>query len=104
MAVSLLIGNHWTPETASRYVLRGESPTPKKLASVALRVTTAGRLREAGFAVVHTTGKIKDSPHVSVVFPAVRPFDEFEVPWPPAVSERFGACFTGDGERGGAAA
>jgi len=97
--VSLLMGNDWTLESASRYVLMGDDPDSKRLKRVALRWTTAGQLREAGFGVVHTPGKIKGGPHVSVVYPSFRPLDEHTVPWPPGVSNTFVACFTGYDER-----
>lgn len=98
VAVSLLVGSDWTKESASKYVLRGESPTRRRLARVALRHTTAGALRAAGFAVVHTTGRVRGNPHVSVVWPATRPLQEQLVPWPSEVSARFDACFTGENE------
>lgn len=96
--ISLLRGNDWTAESASRYILRGEDPDQRKLRRVALRQTTAGQLRAAGFGVVHTPGRFRNGPHVSVVYPDSRPLEEHTIPWPPEVSERFVACFAGHEE------
>lgn len=95
--VSLLIGR-WSVEDATRYVLMGNSPTRPQLNRAAVRHTVVGRLREAGFAVVHTPGRIKGGPHVSIVWPADEPLAHPEVPWPPEVSEVFDLCFNGRGE------
>jgi hypothetical protein len=97
--VSLLLGKDWTPESASRYILMGQDPDPKKLRKVTLRWTTAGQLRAAGFGVVHTPGRVKGGPHVSAVYPSNHPLHEHTVPWPPGVPEQFVACFTGYKER-----
>lgn len=99
--ISLLVGDDWTAESASRYILMGRDPDPKRLRSVTLRLTTAGRLRAAGFGVVHTPGKVKGGPHVSVVYPGDRPLYEHTTPWPPEAAEQFVACFAGYHEPGG---
>lgn len=98
--VSLLIGR-WSVEDATRYVLMGNSPTRPQLNRAAVRHTKVGRLREAGFAVVHTPGRIKGGPHASVVWPANQPLAHPEVPWPSEVSEAFEVCFNraGEGDR-----
>ena len=95
--VSLLIGR-WSVEDATRYVLMGIPPTRKQLNRAVVRLTQVGRLREAGFAVIHTPGRIKGGPHVSVVWPADEPLAHPEVPWPPEVSEAFDLCFNEGGE------
>lgn len=91
----MLIGDHWTVESASVYVYRGKAVPPRKLAGAAIRVTTAGRLRAAGFAVVHTPGDIVNGPHVSIVWPDSNPLDQQTVPWSADVSALFDACFNG---------
>lgn len=48
-------------ETATRYVLRWEEPTEQQLNRSRLRRTTAGALRAAGFAVVHTPGRAREN-------------------------------------------
>ena len=95
--ISLLIGR-WSVEDATRYVLMGNSPTRRQLDRAVVRHTMVWRLREAGFAVVHTPGRIKGGPHVSVVWPADEPLARPEVPWPPEVSEVFELCFNEGGE------
>jgi hypothetical protein len=97
-AISMLIGEQWTVEDACKYVTGGRLMSQRKLAGAALRRTTAGKLREAGFAVVHTPGVIKDGPHVSVVWPGDDPLEYQAVPWTDEVSARFDACFAGNEE------
>ena len=91
--VSMLIGGDWTIEAACAYVSVGQSLSPRKLERAGLRHTTAGRIRGAGFAVVHTPGAIKDGPHVSIVWPDTNPLERQDIPWPDEVSARFDACF-----------
>jgi hypothetical protein len=95
--VSLLLGE-WSVEDATRYVLMGNPPTRGQLSRAAMRLTSAGKLRRAGFAVVHTPGRIKGGPHVSVIWPANDPLNDARVPWPPEVSERFDSCFNEEGK------
>ena len=97
-AVSMLIGDQWTVEEACTYVYGGRQPSPRKLERAGLRITTAGRLRDAGFAVVHTPGAIKDGPHVSIVWPGDDPLEYQAVPWPDEASALFDACFDGNEE------
>lgn len=60
-----------------------------------VRYTTARRLREAGFAVIHTCGpKGEGYGHVSVVWPAANPLDGPNPNWPTPVQAAFAACFT----------
>lgn len=56
---------------------------------------TALRLREAGFAIVHTPGRIRGGVHATVVWPADDPLNHQEVPWPPGVPALFDECFNG---------
>jgi hypothetical protein len=91
-AMSVLKAEGWSLEQVSSYVRR-LPPTPDVLARAGLRQTTAGKLRKAGFAVVHTPGKIANGPHVSVVWPASRPFEQQDPDWPDEVSTRFDSCF-----------
>ncbi len=95
-AVSVLMAADWTLEEVSTYVRRGQRPTMSELRRAALRRTTAHKLRDAGFAVVHTPGAIVDGPHVSVVWPCTDPFHHQEASWEDGVPEAFDACFNGD--------
>ncbi len=79
-------------EAAVRYVLP-EPPTQSQLRRGQTRLTTAGRLREAGFAVVHTPGPVRNDEHCTVVWPDSDPVSAPQVPWPPEVSARFDSCF-----------
>jgi hypothetical protein len=84
-------------EEATRYVLRRE-PTDKDLQKACIRRTTAGALRRAGFAVVHTPGRVSDSVHCTVAWPAADPLESSQVPWPPEVSAAFDSCFNEEEE------
>lgn len=65
-----------------------------KIARAGRRQTTAGKIRAAGLAVVHTPGKrIKNGLHVSIVWPPHDPIHVQQTPWPPDVSTSFAACF-----------
>lgn len=92
-AISMLIGEHWTVKDACIYVSAGRTPTESRLSRAGLRRTTAGRIRAAGFAVVHTPGLAKEGPHVSIVWPDEDPLERQDVPWPDEISARFDACF-----------
>lgn len=60
-----------------------------------VRYTTAQRLRDAGFAVIHTCGPAGEGyGHVSVVWPPANPLDEPDRNWPTAVQDDFDTCFT----------
>lgn len=71
-------------------------PVPEQdVARAGIRRTTAGELRAAGFAVVHTCGRRGESNgHVSVIWPADQPLERRRADWPPKVQEAFAACFT----------
>jgi hypothetical protein len=88
----MLVGEHWTVAAACEYVLGGRQPAPRKLERAGIRRTTAGRLRAAGIAVVHTPGISKEGPHVSIVWPDDAPLDRQDVPWPSEISSLLGAC------------
>lgn len=90
--VSMLRGRLSTLEACEYASVRGPL-TEAALARAGVRYTTAGRLREKGLAVIHSPGKIKDGPHVSVVWPDDNPLETQVAPWPPGVSELFEACF-----------
>jgi hypothetical protein len=98
LGVSLLMGEQ-TAEEALRYVLQGNSPTRQQLSQAVTRLTSVGKLRKAGFAVVHTPGRVAHGIHVSVVWPGADPLNRQDVPWPGAVSELFDSCF--NEKRGG---
>jgi hypothetical protein len=55
---------------ATQYVLQGKEPTERQLVKARIRRTTAGELRHAGFAVVHTPGRVLDSAHCTVAWTA----------------------------------
>lgn len=93
--VSLLRGK-WTARDATIY--RFSHPTPGQLARAVVRCTTAGKLRSAGFAVLHTPGALENGPHVSVVWPADNPMERQDIPWPKEVADRFTKCFDGDAD------
>lgn len=98
LGVSLLRGP-LSLEEAARHVLRRE-PTESDLAKSRVRRTTVASLRTAGFAVVHTPGKISDSPHCTIAWPSADPIEKPQVPWPREVSERFEGCFNKEEEGG----
>lgn len=73
----------------------GNPAHPADVAAASVRYTTAGRLRAAGFAVVHTPGPAgEQGGHASVVWPDANPLDEQDPKWPLGVQEAFAACFT----------
>lgn len=86
-------------EEATRHVLRRE-PTDSDLRKSRIRRTTAAVLRAAGFAVVHTPGRVLHSPHCTIVWPDADPIETPQVPWPAEVSERFEECFNDKGGEG----
>jgi hypothetical protein len=85
-------------EEAAQYVLQGEQPTERQLLKSRIRRTTAKALRQAGFAVVHTPGRILASAHCTVAWPDRNPLEAPLVPWPAEVSERFDSCFNEERE------
>jgi hypothetical protein len=98
LGLSVLMGA-WTPEDALRFVLPpGQAPTRAQLQAAVVRLTKAGKLREAGFAVVHTPGRVKPGKHASVVWPDDDPLAGPEVPWPAEMSEKFDSCFNDERE------
>lgn len=99
VGLSLLVGRV-DVEEAARYVLLGQPPTRGQLSRAVVRLTTAGRLRKAGFAVIHTPGRVKPGKHATVVWPDDDPLTRPEVPWPADVSEAFNSCFNEGGEGG----
>ncbi len=62
------------------------------------RVTTVGKLRSAGFRVVHSPTKANRL-HVSVFPPVTRAGEQAE--WDDEVAKQFNACFTEDEGGGG---
>lgn len=94
--LSIFVG-HLSAEDATRLRLEatGQEPTARQLRDAAARHATALRLREAGFAVVHTPGRIRGGAHATVVWPADDPLNHQEVPWPPGVPALFDECFNG---------
>jgi hypothetical protein len=62
---------------------RGDPVAPQDVARAGVHYATAGDLRRAGFAVVHTPGrKGEGNGHVSIVWPDANPLDEQESAWP----------------------
>ncbi|MCG5219402.1 hypothetical protein [Streptosporangium sp. KLBMP 9127] len=95
--VSLLTGR-LSVEEASRY--RRALITVSDLEGASVRYTTAGNLRVAGLAVVHTPGRVTkgcaaEMEHVSVIWPAADPVVRQDIPWPPEVTQSFLRCFNG---------
>lgn len=73
----------------------GRPPHPEDVRRAGVRHATAGRLREQGFAVIHTCGRKGEGyGHVSVVWPTTNPLDQPDPNWPTPVQEAFAACFT----------
>jgi hypothetical protein len=97
--LSLLRGRLTVQEATSYRVRRGG---PKALEAAVrrsdVRYTTAGQLREAGFAVVHTPGRTVGGAHISVVWPSDDPLVRQDIPWPDEVAGRFDSCFDGNEE------
>lgn len=77
----------------------GRPAHPSDVARAGVRYSTAGEIRSAGLAVIHTCGRKGEGyGHVSVIWPAANPLDAPDPAWPPAVREAFAACFT-EGKR-----
>jgi hypothetical protein len=96
--LSMLRGDVSVAE-ACDYRSAGVRVAAAKLARAGRRQVTAGKLRAAGLAVVHTPGRrVKNGIHVSIIWPPDDPLHTQQVPWPAEVSERFAACFNEDGE------
>lgn len=67
-----------------------------RLARASRRQTTAGKIRAAGLAVVHTPGpeeKDMGGMHVSIVWPPGDPVNRQVTPWPAEAPKAFAACF-----------
>ncbi|WP_459802605.1 hypothetical protein [Herbidospora sp. RD11066] len=95
--MSLLTGR-LSVKFASNY--RKKVLTAHDLERAAVRYTSVGKLRAAGFAVVHTPGRVTngcgaDGEHVSVIWPVEDPLVRQDIPWPPDVAESFVQCFNG---------
>ncbi|MFF4990754.1 hypothetical protein ACFY19_26470 [Streptosporangium saharense] len=93
-----LISGRLSVEEASRY--RRRLVTVKDLQMADVRHTSAGRLREEGFAVVHTPTRVTRGcgsvgEHVSVIWPDRDPIVHQDIPWPPEVTKSFTECFNG---------
>jgi len=73
-------------------VLGDASPLPEDLQGNDVRYAQVGALREAGFVVIHTRGRVKNGTHVSIVWMG-EDGEDVAVPWPPRVSEALDACF-----------
>jgi hypothetical protein len=84
-------------EEATGYVIPRE-PSEQDFRKSCVRQTTAAALRRAGFAVVHTPGKVQVSAHCTVAWPIADPLENPRVPWPPEVSAAFDSCFNEEGE------
>jgi hypothetical protein len=98
LELSMLRG-HVSVVEACDYRSSGVRLSAARLAKAATRQTTAGKLRAAGFAVVHTPGqRIKNGIHVSIIWPPGDPLHVQRAPWPAEVSQRFAACFNKEGE------
>jgi hypothetical protein len=89
--MSLLIGR-LSVRAASEYRAIGRV-SDAQVGRADVRYATAGQLREAGLAVVHTPGEILGGIHASAVWPTSDPLSYQEVPWPAWLPARFDACF-----------
>ena len=98
--VSMMRGAISKAEACSRR--NGGNPAASAdVARAGIRYATAGDLREAGFAVIHTCmPKGEGYGHVSVIWPAANPLDEQDPDWPAPVQEAFAACFTEQEDEG----
>jgi hypothetical protein len=83
-------------DEACRRRNRNQPVAPQDVARAGIRRATAGDLRAADFAVVHTCGPKKGETygHISVIWPAADPLASREADWPAEVQEAFAACFT----------
>lgn len=80
-----------TPHEACAHV-RGPV-TDALLTRTCVRYTTVGALRTAGFAVLHTPGRLTAGVHCSVFYPAGNPTTDQTAPWPASVRKAFDRCF-----------
>ena len=86
-----------TPEQCWRAM--GYTSRPKKGSRV--RHTLVGTLRDNGFGLIHTSRRIVNGLHVSVLWPAEAPITGSETPWPPEVTTTFNECFYENESLGG---
>lgn len=92
--VSVLRGKLTVAEASTQRNGGNRAPL-SDIAAAGVRYTTAGELRAAGFAVIHTCGfRGEESAHVSVVWPDGKPLDDQNPNWPVTVQADFAACFT----------
>jgi hypothetical protein len=98
LELSMLRGDVSVVE-ACDYRSSGVRVSAARIARAGRRQTTAGKIRAAGLAVVHTPGRrVKNGIHVSIVWPPDDPLHTQRVPWPARVSQGLEACFNDDGE------
>ncbi len=71
----------------------GNAPPHAGGALLGRRTSTVKRLRDAGFGVVHTPGRLPGSMHASVVYPADDPVHTQVHNWPVDVQKKFDICF-----------
>src|SRR6266849_682427 len=83
---------------ATEYIKLGKSVEEWEKRRIRVRRLDVGKLRAAGFAVVHTPGRVAYPEHCSVVWPADDPLNTQVADWPPEVQAAFAACFTGEEE------
>lgn len=82
----------WTPEELCRY-LYGDPPEPQ-LQMADARYTTARRLREAGFQVIHTPGKLGyQANHATVAWLPIFNDEGAVLAWTAEATSLFDACF-----------
>ena len=79
------------------YLVLGNRTTATDIARACVRHTTAGRLRAAGFAVIHTPGRVQNGTHCTVTW--LQRGEESL--WVPTAMARFDSCFNeGEGRPG----
>jgi hypothetical protein len=90
-ALSAQVGRLSAAEMAAKiYGVRA----PEALSRACVRYTTAGELRAAGFAVVHSAGRVRGPKgHCSIVHPPDAPLTKQGRPWPDPFPQAFDGCF-----------
>lgn len=89
--VSVLRGPYTAHEAARQ--VRGSRLSDAERSAASARYAHAGDLRDKGFAVVHTPGRVRNPGHVSIVWPADDPLNRQDIPWPQDVVTAFNGCF-----------
>jgi len=73
-------------------VVKDREPLPEEIQKNRVRHARVGDLRDAGFEVIHTPGRVRNGPHVSIVWMG-DDGSEATAPWTNEVSASLEACF-----------